>query len=77
MDKKLKACYNYLFNSNNNKMTLPVTTTDVRFGRNVVEYDANWRPKRQPDWFDNICNKIKSILKRKGDTPEQSNIDRV
>jgi hypothetical protein len=58
-------------------MTLPITTQDVCFGRNVVEYDASWRPTRQPDWFDKIYNKIKSMLKRKGDMPEQSNIDRV
>lgn len=58
-------------------MSLPITTRDVRFGRNMVEYDASWRPTRQPDWVDKLCDKLKSMLKKTSNTTEQSNIDRV
>lgn len=58
-------------------MTLPITTRDVCIGRNVVEYDANWRPTRQPDWFDKLCEKLKSLLKKNSNTTEHNNIDRV
>lgn len=73
--------YNYVYLiKNTNKMTLPMTTKDVYFGRNVVEYDANWRPTRQFDWFDKLCNKIKSYFGDKSkidDRQDVSNIDRV
>lgn len=61
-------------------MTLPITTEDVRFGRNVVEYDASWRPTRQRDWVDRLLDTIKSFLRDKAnihDTQDLSNIDRV
>lgn len=61
-------------------MTLPTTTTDVRFGRNAVEYDSSWRPTRQTDWFDKIINKIKDLFGDKQKTVQtqnNTNIDNV
>lgn len=59
-------------------MTLPITTRDVCIGRDVVEYDVNWKQTKQPNWFDKICEKLKSMLKNKNDnTREHCNIDRV
>lgn len=43
-------------------MSLPTTTQDVCIGRSVVEYDANWRPKKQPDWFDKLCGKLRIVF---------------
>lgn len=58
------------------KMTLPMTTQDVCIGRNVVEYDANWRPKKQPDWFDKLCEKLR-ILLCKDTIKKEDNTDNV
>lgn len=61
-------------------MALPITTCDVQLGRNVVEYDASWRPTRQPDWFDKLCSKLKSLFENKPkteDTQNLSNLDKV
>jgi len=56
-------------------MTLPSTTQDVYFGRSVVEYDANWRPKRQPDWFDKLCEKLIIVFCK--EIKKEDNTDKV
>jgi hypothetical protein len=42
-----------------------MTSCDIRIGRNLVEFDPSWRPKRQPDWFDRLCSKLKTIFNKK------------
>ncbi len=56
-------------------MSLPISTQDVCIGRSVVEYDANWRPKRQPDWFDKLCEKLRVVFCK--EIKKEDNTDKV
>lgn len=54
-----------------------MTTSDVRIGGSVVEYDASWRPYKQPDWFDNLYNKLKVIFGKQIKKSCKDNTDKV
>jgi hypothetical protein len=58
-------------------MTLPMTTYDVCVGRSLVEYDSNWKPYRQPDWFDKLCRKLKIVFGKKMKKNCKDNTDNV
>lgn len=50
---------------------------DIRIGRNLVEYDPSWRPKRQPDWFDKLCIKLKNVFKTNENKVSVDNTDKL